>query len=536
MHFNLIDITIVIFYLFFMIILGLKLGKTNKSSDDYFLAGRSMPFFPIGLSVIATMVSAATFIGGPGGSYQDGLKYFMINSNLPLVLFIASAIFLPFLYNLKVTSCYEYLHKRFGQKIRVICAVAFLLTSIVLVGTMIYGPSMVLQALTGWDMKIIIPIIIAISIMYTLVGGIRAVIWTDFVQMIVLWFGLFFCLSIAFDKTGYSVGELIQIASASGKLKALDFSSDLSTANGVWVSLIGVGLLHLQYFTCDQSQVQRFFTSKSMKTLKKSFLVSGIVVNIQFGLFMIIGVLLFIAYNGQSFSDPNTIMINFLSNNIPQGVFGLILVSIIAGTMSSIDSLLNSMSAVYINDIHMPIFKNKKNDSTDLDLKITRKITFVFAIIIALFTYFELNGNTTSIVTMMGSYSSYISGSILGVFLLGMFTTKTSENGAIGGFIMGIISTALVAKFTTINWGWYNVVGVIACFVVAYVYSVFFEKDSTSKFEEYTYWEMRRNMLKNNTLKEDGVYIIPGYLDKYEYILLGVFILQFVILGFITFI
>lgn len=531
MHF--IDILIISVYLIAMVLLGLKFSKDNETSDDYFLASRSLPFFPIALSVIATMVSAASFIGGPGGAYNEGVKYFMINANLPLVIFIASVIFVPFLYNLKVTSCYEYLSKRLGVKVQILCGLGFLVTSIILTGTMIYGPSMILKALTGWDMIVIIPLLILIAIMYTLLGGIRAVIWSDAIQLVVLWMGIILCIITAVKTLDTPADQILPALIESGKLQGLNTAFDLSIDNGVWVSIFGIGLLHLQYFTCDQSQVQRLFTSKSMKTMKKSFLLSGTIVNIQFALFIFIGLLLFVKYDGAAFPDSNAVMIDFIIHNIPTGVFGLILAAILAATMSSIDSLLNSMSAVFINDIYAPL---KKTDAKEVDLKASQKITIVFGVLIMLFTYFGLNGNTSALLTMMGSYCSYITGSILGVFMLAMFTKTANEKGALCGFLAGMICTFAVAKFTDVNWGWYNLVGVSACLFVGYLVSRF-TKDRCSQevLDNFTFLGMRRKMIAEGHIKEDGVYIIPGSVDKPNLLLLVIFVLQFVVLGILHF-
>lgn len=531
-----IDLSIIASYLIGMILLGIKLGKSNKSTEEYFLAGRSMPFFPVGLSVIATMVSAASFISVPGASYIEGFRYFMINSNLPLVLFISICFFLPFLYNLKVTSCYEYIGKRFNSIVRIICAVSFMLTSIILVSTMVYGPALILHSLTGWNMEFILILSIVIVVFYTMMGGIRAVIWSDAVQMVILWAGIFFCFIIALKNTGVSFMEAMDIAKTAGKFNALDFHLDLKLNNGFWVSIIGVGLMHLQYFTCDQSQVQRLFTSKSMLTLKKSMLLSGVLVNIQFALFVIIGLLMFAGSNGEMFTDTNAIFIDFISNRIPVGIYGLILSAIFAATMSSVDSLLNSMSTVFVTDIYVPYLKNKAIHTKASDLSVSHVITIICSVMIFFFTYLVVNGSTTSLITLIGVYCSYLTGSILGVFLLGIFTKKSTSFGATIGFFLGVFSTIVVANTTDINWGWYNLVGVLACVIPGYLISLLFpaSQSTIASIEKYTYMGMRKKMELEGKLKEDGVYIVPGYLDKYAYFMLLIFVVQFVVLMFFT--
>ncbi|MEG1416675.1 MAG: hypothetical protein RSC49_08740, partial [Clostridium sp.] len=223
------------------------------------------------------------------------------------------------------------------------------------------------------------------------------------------------------------------------------------------------------------------------------------------------------------------------STKIPQGIFGLILAALLAATMSSIDSLLNSMSTVFVKDIYEPYRRNKdKNKDFNANLSISRWITFVFAIFIFIFTYFGLSASTSPLVTMMGEYCSYITGSILGVFILAMFTNKANEKGTILGFISGILITILVAKATAINWGWYNLIGISITILVGYVISIL-SGGNKKDISGQTFMSMRENMIKLGKIKEDGMYIIPGKFDKSSYILVGIFIIQFLILGILQY-
>lgn len=524
------DLIIIAVYLIVIVFLGIWVGRKNKSQEDYFLAGRKMPWFPVALSIMATMVSANTFIGGPGWAYGEGLRSFMNNSNLPLVFFLVSGIFLPFLYNLKVTSIYEYVGQRFGKASRLLTAIGFILMAVLLVSTMIYTPALFISKVAGWDIKIVLPVMIAIAIIYTLAGGIAAVIWTDAIQMIVLWGGMFAVLFIALRATGMGFGEAMTVANNAGKLNAIDPSLNMALNNGLWVTLIGVGVHHMQYFSTDQCQVQRVLTAKNMKSVKRSYLCTGLLINVAYFIFMLIGVLIFVVNGGAPYASANDVMIDFVNQYVPVGVWGIVMAAVLAAVMSSIDSLLNSATTVFVKDIYNPFFAKKEDKDNDAKgLKVARRWTIVFAVAILLVAYFGLVGSTKSIIEMMASYTSYFCGSMFAVFFLAMFTKKSNDIGSAVGFIAGIIATGLVGNFTSVNWGWWNPLGFIVAAGVGYVVSILTggeKKDIT----RLTYKGMRKYMMAEGQEKEDGVYIIPGKFDKSSYILLAVFVLQYVIL------
>ena len=199
-----IDIAIILIYFGVIVYIGKRAGAKSITQDDYFTGGRSLTWFPIGVSIIATWTSAAAFISAPGWVYQDGLRAFIIVINIPLVMLICSGIFIPFVYNLKIISVYQYLESRFGGIARTFVAVGFLFTSTMLIGVMVLVPSLVLNALTGLSNLAISSTILVLAVVYTVMGGIKAVIWTDVSQMAILWFGgvVIFIVAIAGTNTG----------------------------------------------------------------------------------------------------------------------------------------------------------------------------------------------------------------------------------------------------------------------------------------------------------------------------------------------
>jgi len=249
-------------------------------------------------------------------------------------MLICSGIFIPFIYNLKIISVYQYLEARFGGIARTFVAIGFLFTSTMLIGVMVLVPTMVLHALTGLSNLTISSVIIVLAVIYTVMGGIKAVIWTDVSQMAILWFGGMVVFIVAIVGTDSSFMHGMEFVRTAGKLQSLDFSWDMALNNGVWVSIIGYGILHIQYFASDQSQVQRIFTARSMKDVKYSFWFSGVLLNTTYFIFCTLGLILLVFYQGRAFSDPNTIMIDFIINYVPIGIFGII-VSAICAPMAS---------------------------------------------------------------------------------------------------------------------------------------------------------------------------------------------------------
>ncbi|MDT9025654.1 sodium:solute symporter family transporter [Rossellomorea yichunensis] len=525
-----IDMTIVAVYMIALIIMGYKLGKGNHTQDDYFVGGRSVATFPIALSIAATTVSANGFIGGPGWAYGSGLIAFMLNFSIPIVLILTLSIFLPFFYNLRVTSIYEYIEMRLGGKSRLLVVFGFIVSNVIQVGSFLFIPSLVIQTFTGWSLTIVVPMVVAVAILYTLLGGIKAVIWTDAIQMFVLWGGVIAAFVIILSNLDIGFFEVMKVVKEEGKLDALDFSLDAKLENGVWVALIGGLFMWLKYYATDQTQTQRMFAAKSINEVKKSICISGFVMNIMYFVFMFIGVLLFVFFDGKEFDNSNNIMITFIANNIPVGILGLIMAGIFAAAMSSIDSVLNSVTTVFIKDIYEKFITKGKPAS----LKVSMVFTLVFGVLLIGFTLMAFSGTTASILKTVGSYLSYFSGSILAMFLLAMFTKKANDNGVAIGFVLGIAITTYIGNLGLVNWLWNYPIGCVITLIIGYICSLLFQKNRRIELEEFTFNGQRARLLKEGTLTdEDGHSIVPGGMDKYSYALIGLFIAQIIFLAII---
>ncbi len=529
---SLIDSIIIIAYLALMLFIGYYVGKDNKDKDDYFLAGRSMPWIPIALSVAATMISANGFIGGPGWAYSDGMFPVMVNITTPLAIFFAISVTAPVIYHLKITSIYEYMEKRFGSLSRVLTVLQFFINSLIQVSSMVFIPALIIQTVTGWSLNVIVPVIVILALIYTLIGGIKAVIWTDAIQMVVVVGGVFLILINAFQGTGLSIFDTLATVKEAGKLDTMNFALDFHAPNMFWATLIGGGVMWLRYFCFDQVQVQRVLTADSMKGLKRSLVGSAILMNVVYYFMLFVGVILFVFYGGREFENSNSIMITFILEELPVGLIGLIIAGVFAAAMSSVDSLINSMTTVFTKDLYEKYF-NKENQ--EVTLKMSMAISTVIGILIIFVVLIGFSGTVSSILNTVGSYISYFSGPAAGVFILAMFTTKTNDKGASAGFIGGFAFVLFISKTFGVNWLWNPAIGCFGALIIGYLVSLLTGGETDPEKQKYTAMNIRRTMLAEKVEMEDGVSLVPFAVDRYAKLALGFFVLQYVILAIIQY-
>jgi Na+/proline symporter len=293
-----IDWVIVAAYLAYIIIDGVRLTKRSKEVEGYFLANRSLPWWAVGLSVMATQMSAITLVGTTGQGFADGMRFIQFYLGLPIAMVILCVTVVPFFYRAKVYTAYEYLERRFDAKTRALASACFLIQRGLSCGVIIAAPAVVLSIALGWSDWQTVLAIGLIMTFYTMFGGVQAVTWTDVKQMVVVFFGLFVVLYVIVSKfpAGVSMGDALSLAGTVGRVKTIDFSFSLNETYTFWSGLIGGLFLMLSYFGCDQSQVQRFLTARSASEGRTSLLMSAFIkIPMQF-LILLIGVMVFVFY------------------------------------------------------------------------------------------------------------------------------------------------------------------------------------------------------------------------------------------------
>lgn len=293
------DWTVLAIYLSGIVVFGWWVGRNNRKIDDFFLAGREMPWWAVGLSVMATQISAITFVSTTAQAYQDGMRFLVVYFALPFAMVILCVTLVPFFYRAKVFTAYEYLEQRFDLKTRTLTSLCFLVQRGLAVGVTLYAPSIVLSAILGISERNTIFLMAGGTILYVLKGGNRSVIWTDVVQMGIIWFGIFLCFGVAIYNlpASFTFRDALALAQANERLNIVSLDTNLATPYTLWSGLIGGLFLMLSYFGCDQSQVQRYLSGASLKESRLSLLFNAFLkVPMQF-LILLTGALVFVFYH-----------------------------------------------------------------------------------------------------------------------------------------------------------------------------------------------------------------------------------------------
>lgn len=297
-----VDWVVLSLYLVTIVAFGLYMGRGSRRIDDFFLAGREMRWWAAGLSVMATQVSAITFVGTTGQAYTKGMSFLVFYFGLPFAMVILSATLVPFFYRSGVFTAYEYLERRFDARTRTLTSFLFLFSRGLAVGVTLYAPSLVLSVVLGWNETTTILLMGGTTIAYVVYGGNRSVIWTDVVQMGLIWVGILVCVAVAVSRLpdGFALRDALALAQTTGRLETVDPSPDLTRPYTLWSGLIGGMFLAMAYFGCDQSQVQRYLSGRTLTESRLSLLFNAFLkVPMQF-LILLTGVLVFVFFHFQA--------------------------------------------------------------------------------------------------------------------------------------------------------------------------------------------------------------------------------------------
>lgn len=527
-----VDILIFGAYLVGILLLGTLAGKKNSSGEEYFSGGRSMPWYAIGLSVGLTMISANSFIGGPGWAYHDGLVAAMVNFSVPLTILFCTYTILPIIYHTRVVTVYEYSYLRFGNMTRMFNVVIWLVQSLIFVGGFVYTPSLVLEAITGISLNIWVPVIVLLAIIYTVAGGIKAVIWTDMIQGIILFVGLVLSIFVATGKLGMPIGEAMAAARDAGLTASFDFSFAPGKLT-IWCAIIAGFLYWVGYFGFDQGQVQRYVTAKDVRTIKKTGVLSSIAMQCIYWFCFLLGIILFVFYktnaNTLDFANSNNIMTDFLVNYCPHGLLGVLLAATFAAAMSSIDSVLNSVTAVFVRDIYEP-YISKKPGQTPLSKSIM--FSCIASVLVVFFVYWYLSGSTGSVLMVVGEVTQFTSGLLSAILIISLFMPKVTDKACFFGSVLALVCSIAIKNI--INPQWYYLWDCVYCIALCIFFSwilsfVFKDEEATKRAYRYT---LKGSIaeLKGQT-DSTGCSIEPLKLDKYAAYILVVFVVQIIILA-----
>lgn len=497
---NWLDYSIVVTYIVFFLGMG-YFFKNNKDSKDYFLGGRSMGWFPLSLSTMATQLSAISFISAPafvGLKLGGGMKWLTFEFAVPLAMICILLFVIPPLFRSGVVSIYEFVERRFAPSTRLILSIVFQLSRALGTGVMVYTIAIILQAVLDVDYIYTIIIISVITIIYSWQGGMKAVVWGDAIQMILLFGGLLVCLIYGWHLVQEAGG--LPNGFPAERLDVIDLNFGIGEGQeyGIWPMIIGGFFLYVSYYGCDQTQAQRMLSAKSEKTIRQLLLANGLlrfpVVLIYCVMGLIIGSLVSLAPDFLSDIAATTqrhfpseavgggvkadLMIPvFIVKYLPHGFIGLLMVAILSAAMSSLSSTVNSLSAVSVEDF----FNRGKRKLEGVKYMRISKYLVVFWGVVCISCSFLFGGEKSTVIEIINAIGSVFYGPVLVTFLLAIFSKKVNHVGMNAGIITAVVINLLFSDTIQgifgfeigfkVFWIWLNFTGVLISLVVAFAVS-----------------------------------------------------------------
>lgn len=487
---NTIDLIVFFLYIGGIALFGGSFFKKNRTSTSYTLGNNDIPGWVITMSIFATFVSSISYLALPGNAFQSNWNAFAFSLSLPIASLIAVKFFVPLYRKINSPSAYTYMEQRFGPWARIYVSLCYLLTQLMRIGTILYLLALTLNAVIGWDIATIIIFTGIVVAVYSMLGGITAVLWTDAIQGVILIFGALVCVGFVLFSMPEGPGQVFKIALENEKFGIGSFGTSLSEPT-FWVVLIYGVFINLQNYGIDQNYVQRYMASKSDKDAQRSALVGGLLYVPISALFLFIGTSLFAYYesaaslpadlHGSGMADR--VFPYFIVNVLPAGLSGLLVASIFAAGMSTISTSFNSSATVFLTDYYNKYFKKSASDKEGMRvLYISSAIISIIGIGIAIAMI-----NVKSALDAWWKLASIFSGGMLGLFLLGVLSRSKNTLGAIIGTVAGLLvilwlslsdvflgETAIGNSFHT----YLTIVfGTVVIFLIGFVISIFTSKN-----------------------------------------------------------
>ena len=464
-----VDLVIVIAYLVGVTLLGLRFRQQQHNLQDYFLGGRSAPWWALSFSIVATETSTLTIIGTPAVAYSGNLTFLQLVFGYIVGRVLITIFFLPGYFRGEYLTAYALIEKRFGARMRSVAAITFLTTRTLAEGVRVSAIALVVSVALGTSERLAVFIVIALTILYTFEGGMKAVIWTDVAQFLLYLSGSILTLGVLLHRIPGGWNEVAHVAALNGdKLQSLDFSWNLASKYTFWSGVIGGAFLTMATHGTDQTIVQRLLAARSQRDSGRALIASGFIVLFQFTVFLLVGVMLFVFSQHAPLLSPgdrtDRILPLFLVREMPTGLAGLLLASILAVAMSNASGSLNSLAASSVVDL--AVLRRRTVDPVKF-LKISRRMTLIWGSVLIIFGLVRW----THLLETGLTVSSFPLGSLLGLFLLGTFDSRANARGSLTGMFAGLATVLLVYGYTQIAFTWYWLIGACVTFAVGAIVS-----------------------------------------------------------------
>jgi SSS family transporter len=459
------DYLILAAYLTAITAFGSYFARFQKTTRDYFLTDRSVPWWAVCFTIVATETSTLTFIGVPATSFTGDMRFLQLVAGYVIGRVIVGLLFVPAYFAGDLVTSYELLQRRFGPRVKSLAAGIFLMTRSLADGVRLFATALVISVVTGIPDTLAVLVLGGVMIVYSVRGGVSAVIWTDVVQMFVYVAGALVVLGALLHAIPGGWLAVVREGLAAGKFRALDFSLDPAAIYTVWTGLIGGVALTLATHGTDQFLVQRLLSARSARHAAAGLVLSGFLVLVQFTLFLVIGIMLFVYYQHVAPPRPWTrtdeVLPLFVVSSLGQGTAGLIVAAIVATALSP---SLNAMAATTVNDF----YRSRVGPPADEArlLAISRMATLGWGLV-QIAVALAARGMDRSVLDAGLAVLSFASGSVLGVFLLGTLAPSVTERAALTGMLAGLLVMAAVWWGTAIAWTWYVAIGAATTYLVA---------------------------------------------------------------------
>lgn len=476
------DLAVLLAYLAAMLLFGLWMGRRQRDAADFMVGGRAIPWWLVLFSIVATETSTVTFLSIPGFAWAHDLTWIQLPIGYAVGRLLVIVLLLPRYFRGEMFTAYHVLHERFGGATKTIASLLFVITRTLADGLRLFLSALVLWKVADIDMVYAIVVLGIVTIVYTFLGGMRAVVWTDFVQFVVYVAGAILAFVMLLDVIPGGWDGFVKAASESDKLRAFDFGFDITVAYQFWAGLIGGAVLSVATHGVDQLMVQRYLCARSQGQAATALGLSGLVVILQFGFFLLIGAALFVHYSevGQEFfkldaagqvvldaeGNPvkalDLVFATFIVDELPTPALGIVLGAVFSAAMSTLSGSLNSSATALANDVWFPVVRPRAEEREKL--RTVRAFTVMFGVLQVVVAIQGRNLDE-AVVNSVLSIAGFTTGIVLGVFLLGILTVHVEQNAALVGLVVGTIVVSWVAFGTSIAWPWYALIGSGSTFV-----------------------------------------------------------------------
>ena len=485
------DLAILIAYLAGTVLFGAYFSRSQKDVKTYFVSSKHVPWWVIMASVVSTETSSVTFVSVPGFAFTRNFTFLQLVMGYLVGRIAVSAIFIPLYFRGELLTVYQLLGQRFGSGVRRLASSLFLITRSLADGFRLYLTGLVLAAvllalpgageaarewLPGLDRRLTV-IVVAVLVMgvatviYSYLGGMSAVIWTDVTQLVIYVIGAVVAAVILLGKIPGGWGEVARVGGTAGKFTVFDFASGLTKDYTFWSGLIGGAFLTTATHGTDQLMVQRYLCGESARPARRALLVSGAVVFVQFTLFLMIGAMLYAFYLGPGAGEVGAFTVggriqadrifpHFIVTQLPTGVVGLVIAAIAAAAFTS---SLNSQAATTIADFYVPMTGGRRTESHYL--RVSKLLTALWGLVQIAVGLAAIRLSESVVNEVLG-IASFTNGVILGVFFLGTFTRRVGQVAAMAGMLVGALVMIAVKLGTAVSWQWYVLIGSVTTFLV----------------------------------------------------------------------